>query len=79
MQLSGENQVVLKKNLPPNWAKPRVPLKTERKTWSRPIRKGRFCVRAEGFFGGGNSTRPTNFGRNQFEFFRKHTSTESRL
>jgi hypothetical protein len=24
---------------------------------------------------GGNSARPTNFGRNQFEFFRKHTAS----
>ena len=24
--------------------------------------------------GGGNSARPTNFGRNQFEFFRTHTA-----
>ena len=25
--------------------------------------------------GRGNSARPTNFGRNQFEFFRKHTAS----
>ena len=30
--------------------------------------------RAEGGFGG-NSARPTNFGRNLFEFFRTHTAS----
>jgi len=38
------------------------------------IRKGRFRRRAEGGFGG-NSARPTNFGRNLFEFFRTHTAS----
>jgi hypothetical protein len=44
------------------------------------IRKGRFSARggqaqrAEGRFGG-NSTHPTNFGRNLFEFFRTHTAS----
>ena len=45
----------------------------QRKTWNRPIRKGRFRRRAEGGFGG-NSARPINFGRNLFEFFRTHTA-----
>ncbi len=32
-------------------------------------------LRAGGRGSGGNSARPTNFGRNQFEFFRKHTAS----
>ena len=44
------------------------------------IRKGRFCGRAEGGFGGNSALQirstslRTGFGRNLFEFFRTHTA-----
>ena len=40
----------------------------------RQVRKGRFYARVEGG-SGGNSARPTNFGRNMFKFFRTHTAS----
>jgi hypothetical protein len=54
---------------------PKKNLKSSNLPAGRQVRKGRFCGRAEGR-SGGNSARPTNFGRNQFEFFQKHTAKE---